>query len=102
MYLAQVVGSVVAPVQHPFFEGKKILLVRRTSPEGKLIGPDRVAVDRVQAGIGDRVLVLEEGSSARDLFGEGEQPVRTTIVGIVDEVEINGEVVEGGLPVQRT
>jgi ethanolamine utilization protein EutN len=98
MYLARVVGTVVAPVQHPFYEGKKILSVRKTAPDAKLIGPDRVAIDRVQAGVGDLVLVMEEGSSARDLFGLAEAPVRSTIVGIVEQVEIKGEIVAGGLP----
>jgi ethanolamine utilization protein EutN len=90
MYLARVVGTVVAPVQHPFYHGRKILLVRRTEPDGKLKGPDRVAVDRIQAGVGDWVLVLEEGSSARDLVGDPQAPVRTLVVGYVDEVELDG------------
>ena len=100
MYLARVVGTVVAPIQHPFYAGRKILQVRRTAEDGTPTGPDRVAVDRVHAGTGDLVLVMEEGSSARDLFEDREAPVRTVIVGVVDEVEIEGErFVSGpGLP----
>ena len=65
MYLARVLGAVVTPVKHPFFDGRTLLLVRRLDPDGTAPGPDRVAVDRVGAGAGDLVLVLEEGNSAR-------------------------------------
>ena len=61
MYLARVLGSVVAPVQHPFFDGRRLLAVRCVAPDGTETGPDAVAVDRVQAGTGDVVLVLKEG-----------------------------------------
>lgn len=92
MFIAQVVGTVVAPVQHPFFDGKKLLLVRTEQPHnGARCAPGvMLAVDRVGAGIGEKVLVLKEGSSARDLFGDRLAPVRTLIVGIIDEIEVNG------------
>ncbi len=93
MFLARVVGNLVAPVQHPFYDGRKVLVVRRTDPDGKLRGPDRVVVDRVGAGLDELVLVMEEGSSARDLFDEPHAPVRSIIVGIVDQVELDGETV---------
>ena len=96
MFLARVVGTVVAPVQHPFYQGRKILQVRRTTLDGKLTGPDHVAVDRVHAGVGDLVLILKEGSSARDLFEDPEAPVRTVVVGVVDEVEVEGRIVARG------
>jgi microcompartment protein CcmK/EutM len=51
-----------------------------------------VAVDRARAGVGDRVLVLDEGSSARDLFEDAFAPVRTTVVGVIDEIEVRGDV----------
>ena len=47
-----------------------------------------VAIDRVQAGVGDLVLLMQEGSSARHMFGDSEAPVRSTIVGIVDDVDL--------------
>jgi len=88
--LARVVGTVVAPVKHAVFEGQKLLLVRGESPRGEATGPNLVAVDRAQAGIGDRVLVLHEGSSARDLVGRGDAPVRAAVVAVVDDVELHG------------
>lgn len=94
MMVGTVVGNVVAPVQHPFFDGRTLLLVQverpsdfsRTSP-GCIL-----AVDRVGAGIGEKVLVLKEGSSARALFDDPGAPVRTVVVGILDEVECEGRV----------
>ena len=92
MFLAHVVGHVVAPVKHRFFEGHKLLLVRPEDPYGRPTGSAVLAVDKVDAGIGDRVLVLHEGSSARDLVGDPEAPVRAVIVGFVDGVEMIDEV----------
>lgn len=92
MKIADVVGTVVAPIQHPFYAGRTLLLVQpldlRLRPKGRPL----VAVDRVRAGVGDRVLVLDEGSSARDLFEDPVAPVKTTIVGYIDEIEIEGSV----------
>lgn len=92
MFLGTVIGTVVAPIQHPFYDGKKLLLVRAEKPDdGKPAAEGVVlAIDRVGAGIGEKVLVLKEGSSARSLFRDDRAPVRTVIVGIVDEVEIEG------------
>ena len=93
MFLARVVGSVVSPVQHSFLEGRTLLSIRPVDLDGVPDGrPDGVAVDRAQAGPGDLVLVLKEGSSARDLFEEEQAPVRTVIVGVVDEVEVEGRI----------
>jgi len=95
MMVAHVVGTVVAPVQHPFYDGKKLLLVEPLDPLDPISGtpgPEGtlVAVDRVGAGEGERVLVMKEGSSARSLFGQADAPVRTVIVGIIDEIEVLG------------
>ncbi len=92
MKIATVIGTVVAPVHHPFYAGRKLLLVRTLDPSGAPRGRAQVAVDRAQAGVGDRVLLLDEGSSARDLFGDPVAPVKTTVVGVIDEIEIRGDV----------
>ncbi len=93
MFLATVIGTVVTPIQHPFYDGKKLMLVRAERPDDGKPSHEGVvlAVDRVGAGIGEKVLVLKEGSSARSLFENDRAPVRTVIVGIVDEVEVEGE-----------
>lgn len=92
MLVGTVVGTVVAPVQHPFYDGRVLLLVRAENPLDGAPGRDGtlLAVDRAGAGIGEKVLVLREGSSARALFAAPAAPVRSVVVGIVDEIEIDG------------
>ncbi len=92
MIVGTVVGTVVAPVQHPFYDGKPLLLVRAENPIDLTPGSEGIllAADRVGAGIGERVLVMKEGSSARTLYGDDRAPVRTVIVGVIDEIEVAG------------
>jgi ethanolamine utilization protein EutN len=90
MTLGRVVGSVVATVKHRVLEGHKLLLVQPVDGRGKPRGRSTLAVDVVQAGPGDTVLLLEEGNSSRMILGDSMAPVRATIVGIVDSV-IGGE-----------
>lgn len=88
MKLATVIAPVVATQKHAFYKGRKTLLVGIVDPGGRRVGPPFVAVDRVQAGVGDRVLLMQEGSSARAMHGVADAPVRSVIVGIVDHVDI--------------
>ncbi len=89
MYLARVIGHVVSTVKHPFFTGHKLMLVERLRLDGAADERYDIAVDLVQAGPGERVLVLDEGSSARQLLdAEPHGPVRAVIVGIVDAVDL--------------
>jgi ethanolamine utilization protein EutN len=85
--LGRVCGTVVSTVQHPFYDGKKQLIVRAVMPDGDADGDKYViAVDLVGAGVGETVLVEDEGNSARQLLGAKDGPVRSVVVGIVDEV----------------
>jgi ethanolamine utilization protein EutN len=89
MYIGRVFGTVVATIKHETFAGRKLLLVERLSPEGKPDTKYDIAVDVVQAGVGDRVLVLDEGNSARQIVGlEPNGAIRAVVVGIVDEIEL--------------
>lgn len=92
MFLAQVVGTVVSPVQHPVLDGEKLLIVRPVDPHGEALGKTRVALDRAQAGVGDRVLVIDEGNSGRQILGSKDAPVKTIVVGVVDYVELGSEL----------
>lgn len=94
MKIGRVVGTVVTPVQHPAYDGRRLLAVRPLNPDGS-DASDRmfVAVDRAQAGVGDRVLLLAEGSSVRDILGEPSAPIRCAVVGVIDEIALHGEVV---------
>jgi ethanolamine utilization protein EutN len=85
--IARVVGNVLATVKHEALFAQRLLLVEAETPDGKLDGRPRLALDVVDAGEGDRVLVVDEGNSAAQVLARGRGPVRTVIVGVVDEVE---------------
>ena len=89
MFLAHVTGTVWATQKSSALVGKRMLLVTKLAgnppiPEGDAI---MAVSDKIDAGIGDCVLVLDEGGSARSILGMGEAPIRTIIVGIVDHIE---------------
>jgi microcompartment protein CcmK/EutM len=88
MILARVVGTVVATRKDPRLEGKKLLILKPVSPEGKDEAGYVVAVDTVGAGFRETVLVVS-GSSARMAEGCKDRPVDTSIVGIVDSLGID-------------
>jgi ethanolamine utilization protein EutN len=89
MILAKVIGNVVSTQKHKDYVGEKILIVQPIDAAGKTAGKSLLAIDRAQAGPGDRVLVNDEGNSARLIMGNSNAPVRTVIVGVVDAVEID-------------
>jgi microcompartment protein CcmK/EutM len=89
MYIGQVAGTVVATIKHPVFEGRKLLLVERLDLDGAATAKYDITVDTVQAGVGDRVLIMDEGTGARQVLSvEPWGPVRAVIVGIIDDVDI--------------
>jgi microcompartment protein CcmK/EutM len=88
MILAKVVGTVVATRKDPRLVSSKLLIARPADPRGKLEGSYIVAIDTVNAGFGETVLIVS-GSSARMAAGMKDCPVDAAIVGIVDEIEVN-------------
>ena len=86
MFLATVLGDVVATIKHQDLSDRKLMLVQPEGPDGRPIGRAVIAVDAAQAGLGDRVLVADEGNSASQVLSRPRGAVRTVIVGIVDEV----------------
>lgn len=90
MQLAKVVGTVVATRKDPRLEGKKLLIVKIISPDGKEDGSYVVAVDTVDAGFRETVLIVS-GSSARMAVECKDRPVDTAIVGVVDTVQLDEE-----------
>lgn len=85
MKIARVAGTVVSPISHPFFQGQRLLLCDLLDVDGEP-GGYLIAVDVVDAGVGERVLICDEGTSARQIFGVETGPIRTVIVGIIDEI----------------
>ena len=88
MYIGLVTGTVVATFKHKAFYGRKLLVVDQLDLEGNPTGAYDICVDAVQAGVGDRVMVLDEGNGARQILKAEVAPVRAMVVGIVDDVEV--------------
>jgi microcompartment protein CcmK/EutM len=89
MYIGQVAGTVVATIKHEAFSGHKLLLVERLDLDGRATAEYDICVDVSRAGVGDRVLVLDEGNGARQVLNRQVAPVRAVIVGIVDDVVLD-------------
>ena len=88
MYIGRVAGTVVATIKHEVFAGHKLLLVERLDLEGQATTDYDICVDMSRAGVGDQVLVLDEGNGARQVLNRKVAPVRAVIVGIVDDVDM--------------
>jgi ethanolamine utilization protein EutN len=86
MILGRVSGSVVSTIQHPSVDARKLLVVERLDSAGKPDGGYLIALDTIGAGHGETVLVLDEGNGARQILGDPAAPVRSMVVGVVDEV----------------
>ena len=93
MILARIVGTVVATRKDPRLDSSKLLLARHVDPRnpgGKTEGAYLVAIDTVDAGVGETVLIVS-GSSARMATGLKDVPVDAAVVGIVDTVDVPGD-----------
>ena len=88
MYIGKIIGNVVSTIKISHLENHKLLLVDQLDLEGKETGDYDIAVDVVQAGPGDTVLVLDEGNGARQVLNIDPGAVRAVIVGLVDEVAL--------------
>lgn len=89
MIVARVIGTVVSTVKHPTYLGRKLMVCQQVDEDQRDVGTSFLAVDNVQAGVGDVVLVLREGNGIRQLLGQSVLPIRALIVGIVDEVHVD-------------
>jgi microcompartment protein CcmK/EutM len=88
MITGRVIGDIDSTINHPFYDGKKLLVVEVIDENSNATNAYLVAVDTVDAGVGDRVLVLDEGNGSRQIFQSSDAPVRSTIVGIIDEITL--------------
>lgn len=88
MLLARIVGTVVATRKDPRLVSSKLLIARAIDPRGKLESATLVAIDTVDAGVGETVLIVS-GSSARMAAGLKDCPVDAAVIGIVDAVELS-------------
>lgn len=87
MILCRVVGNAVSTVQHPVYDGRIVLVCQPVQPDGSTNnGGEFLAVDSVQAGVGDLVLAAREGNTARQILGTDNCPFHSVVVGIVDHI----------------
>jgi ethanolamine utilization protein EutN len=92
LILARVIGNLVATIKTKSHENYKILVVRPIDTQGKFDGDESIiALDTAQAGIGDYVLILQEGNSIRSIMQDIEGAVDALIVGIVDFITVENE-----------
>lgn len=92
MRIAKVIGTAISTIKDPKVRGDKLLMLRQTDPQGEIVGKPYVAVDLVDAGVGDLVL-SGHGSSARQTSLTKDCPVDAVIIAVIDHLEVDGDVV---------
>jgi ethanolamine utilization protein EutN len=88
MQLGEVFGQAVSTVKHPTLKGWKLLVVQLLTAKGKPDGEPILAIDSLGAGLGERVLLSNDGAGARQLVGHKDSPVRWMVMGICDPQEL--------------
>jgi microcompartment protein CcmK/EutM len=90
MTLCKVIGTLVATQKNEHLKPQKLLVVQPINLEGKFIGRDIIALDSVDAGVGDTVLIIQEGQGAAQVVKNKKVPVHSVIVAVVDGLEVVG------------
>ncbi|HEX2963783.1 MAG: EutN/CcmL family microcompartment protein [Bacteroidota bacterium] len=89
MFLGKVKGNVISTQKNKYLSGHKLLLVQKVDLDGNFIGSkDVIALDLIDSGIGDTVLVAQEGDAVQQILGHQKAPVNTIIIAIVDDVDV--------------
>ncbi len=89
MLIGKVTGNIAATIKHPVYKSQKLLTVNILTPTQEPTSESVVAIDSVDAGVGDLVLITQEGRSAMAVVGQNEVPVRTVIVAIIDRIDFS-------------
>lgn len=92
MHIAKVIGTTISTIKDEKVRGSKLLILRQTNETGEFVGKPYVAVDLVDAGVGDLVL-SGHGSSARQTYQTKDCPVDAVVIAVIDHLEVDGEVV---------
>jgi len=95
MKVGKVVGTVVSTVNIPVLDEHRLLLCDIQDVDGDVDGYT-ICIDVVDAGVGETVLILDEGSSARQILGLDAGAIRAVIVGVIDELVVDGELRDVG------
>lgn len=88
MIIGKVAGEIYSTINHDFYNHRKLLVVDKLTPSISPSGDYLIAVDSVDAGVGEIVLVVDEGNSARQVVDDPTAPIRSIIIGIIDEIQV--------------
>jgi microcompartment protein CcmK/EutM len=88
MILCKVTGTTFATIKKEALDDKKILICQPIDLDGKFIGRDILALDSVDAGVGDTVLVVQEGQAAAQILKRKDAPVHSIVVAVVDGIDV--------------
>ena len=91
MKIARVAGTVVSTINVPIYENRRLLMCDLLDERGNDTGGYIIAVDAVGAGYRETVLILDEGNGARQVVGDPNAPIRAVVVGVIDELTVDGE-----------
>jgi len=86
--IGRVAGEIYSTINHDFYNSKKLLVVDKLTLAGKPSGDYLIAVDSVGAGVGETVLIVDEGTSARQVVDDPNAPIRSIIIGIIDAIAL--------------
>ncbi len=88
MKIGKISGAIHSTINHPFYDNRKLLVVDLLNPELSPDGNYLIAVDTVGAGAGETVLIVDEGNSSRQVVNDPDAPLRSIIVGVIDEIKV--------------
>ena len=88
MLIGRVIGEVVATHKHASHEGRKVLVVQPLNLDGTDRGDAVLALDAVDAGVGDRILLATDGWAASSATGRPQSPIDMAVIGFIDEIEV--------------
>ncbi|MFH1330892.1 MAG: EutN/CcmL family microcompartment protein [Actinomycetota bacterium] len=91
MKIGRVAGTVVSTINVPIYDGRRLLMVDLLDERGGDTGGYLICVDAVGAGYKETVLILDEGNGARQVVGDPDAPIRAVVVGIIDQLFVDGE-----------
>jgi len=89
MIIGKVTGTINSTINHKFYNNKKLMIVDKLDGHGNPTGKYLIAIDTVESGIGETVLIVDEGNSARQIIKDETAPLRSIIVGIIDNIYIH-------------
>jgi ethanolamine utilization protein EutN len=89
MLIARVIGEMISTQKHESHKGRKALVVQPLGLDGSNRGDPVIALDAVDAGVGDRVLLVTEGFSAMTSVGRPQSPIDMAVVGVIDRIDLD-------------